>query len=117
MNSKSCRVHGSLAIDYTALRIDAYQVGHFNARIAHPERIHPEGVGIDRISYGHVASNALIEAIAAENAEGRGETLFAMQAFFFECLEHRDFVELGLTFNLSREVLNEVVRFCLSCLG
>jgi len=64
------------AIDDGAGMVDADEVGGFDEGKVEAEGVDPEGGGFDGIADGDVASNAFIETVFGEDAEGTGEFFF-----------------------------------------
>src|ERR1700674_5231913 len=60
--------------------IDEDQIAHPNLPETHPERVHPESVGVLWITGGDVSGDTLVEAETTEDPERSGEPLLAVEA-------------------------------------
>jgi hypothetical protein len=74
--------------------IDEDQIAHPNLPETHPERVHPETVGVLRITGGDVSGDTLVEAETTEDPKRRCEPLLAVQALL-RCRTHREWVVLN----------------------
>ena len=72
-------VHLGFAVHDVALRVDQDQIRSADVSEVEPERIDPEALGLFGVARGDVARDAFIEAVAREQAERRGELLFAVE--------------------------------------
>src|SRR6516162_1462215 len=77
--------------DFAGVRHE-YEIRDAHVSEAHPERVDPEVVGELGVARRDVASNALRESEAAEEAKRAGQSLLAMEALLLdggECGRHR----------------------------
>nr|DAT30606.1 MAG TPA: hypothetical protein [Caudoviricetes sp.] len=74
-------VQQSLALHHLALAIDPQQVGDRDLRERHAQRVDPVMLRVHRVTGGEVARYTHFETQAPEQTIGRGEALFAVQAF------------------------------------
>lgn len=94
MNGEAGRVDRPVAGQDVAFVIDELQVRHADLAEMLRQRIDPELLGKLRIARGDVSRQALVEAVACEQAEGGGETLLAVQGFLLERGCRRPFLQL-----------------------
>ncbi len=81
------------AVDDLTVVVDEDQIALADVAEAHPERVHPEHVGILGIADGDVAGDAFAEAELAEDAQCAGEVGLAVVALVLDVVERRDAVE------------------------
>ena len=78
--AKAAGLTGPVALDDLARVADEDEVGDADVPEAHGERVHPEVVGQLRVTCRDVSGDALGEAESAEQAQGAGQPLLAVQA-------------------------------------
>jgi hypothetical protein len=84
VNRKRRSIDRFIALDYLALLIHQYQVGHADEREVRRQRVQPKVVFEYGIADGDVACDAFIEAARREDAVCCCEVLFAVEALVFE---------------------------------
>jgi hypothetical protein len=70
------------AFDDFAAFVDENEVGDADVSEMHAEGVDPEAIGMFGVACGDVAGDAFAETEFGEEAEGGGETLLAVKAFF-----------------------------------